>query len=128
MVKLHFVAGGLDVYIVHPATSAHVPNSRPQPVKPRRLCDLHADRDHVAVYLYGLAFITTDAAANRFYFDYAMIPARISAGQNYPSLVTSIFIHAGFMHLAGNMLVSVDFRDNMEDEMGTWPVSDLLSR
>ena len=76
---------------------------------------------NVVVYLYGLAFITTDADLSRFYFDYAMIPARISDGQNYPSLVTSIFIHAGFMHLAGNMLFLWIFGDNMEDEMGPLP-------
>ena len=76
---------------------------------------------NVSVYLYGLVALTSDAALNRFYFDYAMIPARISAGENYPSLVTSIFIHAGFMHLAGNMLFLWIFGDNMEEEMGPLP-------
>lgn len=76
---------------------------------------------NIAVYLYGVTFITTDAQVNRFYFDYAMIPARISAGENYPSMVTSIFLHAGFMHLAGNMLFLWIFGDNMEEEMGHVP-------
>lgn len=76
---------------------------------------------NVAVFLYGVAFITTEAQINRLYFDYAMIPARIGAGENYPSLITSIFLHAGFMHLAGNMLFLWIFGDNMEEEMGRLP-------
>ena len=76
---------------------------------------------NIVVYLYGLAALDSDAALNRFYYDYAMIPARISEGENYPSLITSLFIHAGFMHLAGNMLFLWIFGDNMEDEMGPLP-------
>jgi membrane associated rhomboid family serine protease len=76
---------------------------------------------NIAAYLWGLAFITTDQEIGRLYFDYAMIPARISAGENYPSLLTSIFLHAGFMHLAGNMLFLWIFGDNMEDKMGHIP-------
>jgi len=76
---------------------------------------------NIAVFLYGLAFVTTNAEINRLYYDYAMIPVRISAGENYPSLVTSVFLHAGFMHLAGNMLFLYIFGDNIEDEMGHVP-------
>ena len=76
---------------------------------------------NVSVYVYGLVALSSDAAMNRYYFDYAMIPARIAAGENYPSFVTSIFIHAGFMHLAGNMLFLWIFGDNMEEEMGAIP-------
>ena len=73
---------------------------------------------NVVVFLYGLAFVTTNAAINQLYYDYAMIPARLAAGENYSGLVTSVFLHAGFMHLAGNMLFLWIFGDNMEDEMG----------
>ena len=76
---------------------------------------------NVLIYLYGLAALQTDQAINQFYYDYAMIPARISAGENYISLLTSIFLHGGFMHLAGNMLFLFIFGDNMEDEMGHLP-------
>ncbi|MEJ6399455.1 rhomboid family intramembrane serine protease [Yoonia sp. 208BN28-4] len=76
---------------------------------------------NVAVYLFGLFFITTDRQIGALYYDFAMIPARITAGENYPSLVTSIFLHAGFMHLAGNMLFLWIFGDNMEDKMGHIP-------
>ena len=76
---------------------------------------------NVAIFLIGLALYQTDQALNQLYFDYAMIPALLSQGQNYPSLVTSIFLHAGFMHLAGNMLFLWIFGDNLEDKMGHVP-------
>ena len=76
---------------------------------------------NIAVYLYGLAFLTTDMAIKRFYFDYGMIPARLSIGENYAALITSQFMHAGFMHLAGNMLFLWIYGDNLEDEMGHLP-------
>ncbi len=53
-----------------------------------------------------------------FYDHYAMIPARISAGEGYSTLITSMFLHGGLLHLAGNMLFLWIFGDNLEDEMG----------
>ena len=50
-----------------------------------------------------------------------MIPRLILHGENLPSLVTSIFLHAGLLHLAGNMLFLFIFGDNVEDEMGHVP-------
>lgn len=76
---------------------------------------------NIAVYLIGLATLQSDQDIARFYFDYAMIPARLTEGDNYPALVTSIFLHAGFMHLAGNMLFLWIFGDNLEDKMGHIP-------
>jgi len=76
---------------------------------------------NVAVFGYGLAFMTSDMAVSQFYFDYALIPARISGGQNYTSVLTSMFLHAGLMHLAGNMLFLWVFGDNLEDVMGHIP-------
>lgn len=76
---------------------------------------------NVAVYLYGVVALTTDQSQSMFYYDYAMIPARISGGENYQSLLTSIFLHAGFLHLAGNMLFLWIFGDNVEDKLGHIP-------
>jgi len=39
----------------------------------------------------------------------------------YLTLFTSMFMHAGFMHLGGNMLFLWVFGDNVEDEMGPIP-------
>jgi rhomboid family protein len=74
-----------------------------------------------------LAFLAYSAlnsdirALNQFYFDYAIIPAKISQGMGYESLLTSVFIHGGLMHLGGNMLFLWIFGDNLEDEMGHLP-------
>ncbi len=76
---------------------------------------------NILIYLYGLVTYQTDQALMQLYFDYAMIPARLSEGQSYTGLVTSIFLHAGFMHLAGNMLFLWIFGDNLEDMMGHVP-------
>ncbi len=58
---------------------------------------------------------------NLFFYDWGMVPVQISAGQDYYSLVTSQFLHGGFMHIAGNMLFLWIFGDNMEDKLGHIP-------
>lgn len=55
---------------------------------------------------------------NRIWLDYGMIPARLSDGEGYYTVMTSMFVHGGFLHLAGNMLFLWIFGDNVEEEMG----------
>lgn len=76
---------------------------------------------NVTVWIYGTQLLTTNEALNAFYYDYALIPARFHVGENYPAVFTSMFLHAGFMHLAGNMLFLWIFGDNLEDKMGHIP-------
>lgn len=76
---------------------------------------------NVAVFLLGLLLYQDDAALNELYFHYALIPAKLTAGEGQLGLFTSMFLHAGFMHLAGNMLFLWIFGDNMEDKMGHIP-------
>ncbi|MFS4582865.1 rhomboid family intramembrane serine protease [Phaeobacter sp. C3_T13_0] len=52
------------------------------------------------------------------YNAYALLPAEVVAGYDWQTLLTSTFLHAGWMHLGGNMLFLWIFGDNMEDEMG----------
>ena len=73
---------------------------------------------NVAVHLWVVGTVTSDRALYDLYYCCAMIPARISAGDGYLSLVTSVFLHGGWMHLLGNMLFLWIFGDNMEEEMG----------
>ncbi|CAD0183730.1 Rhomboid protease AarA [Ruegeria sp. THAF57] len=58
---------------------------------------------------------------NQIYYDYAVIPARITDGFAFDTLVTSMFLHGSWMHLIGNMLFLWIFGDNLEDEMGHLP-------
>ena len=51
---------------------------------------------------------------NEFIIGYGLIPAAFS----WATLVTSMFLHGGFFHFAGNMLYLWIFGDNVEDRMG----------
>lgn len=53
---------------------------------------------------------------------YALIPANFQGGINLPDVLdifTSMFMHAGIAHIAGNMLYLWIFGDNVEDAMGS---------
>ncbi len=55
---------------------------------------------------------------------YAMIPANFSNGvdlKDITSIFTSMFMHAGVAHIAGNMLYLWIFGDNIEDRLGHLP-------
>jgi membrane associated rhomboid family serine protease len=53
------------------------------------------------------------------FFDrWALIPARVSAGDGYVTVVTSMFLHGGLLHLGGNMLFLWIFGDNIEHRVG----------
>lgn len=48
----------------------------------------------------------------------ALYPDAVTHGVYLHGLVTHMFLHAGLMHLAGNMLFLWVFGDNLEDQMG----------
>ncbi|WP_299886218.1 rhomboid family intramembrane serine protease [uncultured Ruegeria sp.] len=73
---------------------------------------------NILIFLSYAGIMNDAPLINRFYFDYAIIPARISDGVAFETFVTSMFLHGGWMHLAGNMLFLWIFGDNLEDEMG----------
>jgi membrane associated rhomboid family serine protease len=62
------------------------------------------------VYLFGL----TPALL----FDHAQLPAGAAVVPAWTTLFTSMFLHGGLMHLAGNMLYLWIFGNNIEDVMG----------
>ncbi|MEM6759375.1 MAG: rhomboid family intramembrane serine protease [Pseudomonadota bacterium] len=73
---------------------------------------------NIAIFI-GYADLFSDARAlNAFFFDYALIPARVASGAGFETLFTSMFLHGGWMHLLGNVLFLFIFGDNVEDEMG----------
>ena len=53
--------------------------------------------------------------------EYGCIPANIEAGHGYYTLITSMFMHGGWMHLIGNMLYMWIFADNIEASIGNGP-------
>lgn len=77
---------------------------------------------NIGVFLSYWPFIGADEnALLEFWAAYAMVPGWVTKYGLYETLFTSMFLHGGWMHLAGNMLFLWIFGDNMEDEMGHVP-------
>lgn len=53
-----------------------------------------------------------------FFDQWALVPLETLSGKDSHTLVTSMFLHGGWMHLIGNMLFLYIFGDNMEDLLG----------
>jgi membrane associated rhomboid family serine protease len=49
---------------------------------------------------------------------YTLVPARFTAHPSLAPIVTSMFLHGGWLHLIGNMLYLWIFGDNVEDRLG----------
>jgi membrane associated rhomboid family serine protease len=72
---------------------------------------------NILVFL-GYFLAKTDLQVQFFFDQWGLVPARIMAGEGYETFITSMFLHAGWMHLAGNMLFLWIYGDNLEEEMG----------
>ncbi|MDX1780631.1 MAG: rhomboid family intramembrane serine protease [Thalassovita sp.] len=73
---------------------------------------------NVLVFLSYVGLFADERALIAFFDDWALVPARVSQGDGLITLFTTMFMHGGFMHLAGNMLFLWIFGDNLEDQMG----------
>jgi len=73
---------------------------------------------NVAIFLSYWPFMTSEAELTRFFYQWGMVPRRISEGSGYFTILTSMFMHAGWAHVFGNMLFLWIFGDNLEGEMG----------
>jgi membrane associated rhomboid family serine protease len=67
---------------------------------------------NVVVFLYELTLPSN--ALNRFIMLHGVVPDRL----NYSSILTSMFIHGGFLHIAGNMWFLWIFGRGVEDLVG----------
>jgi membrane associated rhomboid family serine protease len=66
---------------------------------------------NVLVFLFELSL---GRAVEAFTFYFGLVPADFA----WLNVFTSMFIHGGFLHIAGNMLYLWIFGDNVEDRMG----------
>ncbi len=71
---------------------------------------------NVLVFIYELSLPPQDVEA--FFMQYGAVPVEILNGENWPSLLTSLFVHGGWMHIIGNMLFLWVFADNIEATIG----------
>jgi len=63
-------------------------------------------------------FTLPEVDLQAFVYTYGAIPAQITGGEGYFSLLTSMFLHGGLLHLLSNMLYLYIFGDNVEGLMG----------
>jgi len=68
---------------------------------------------NLIVFFFELA--GGDAFINR----WSLVPANIVAGHNWITILTAMFMHAGWEHILGNMLFLWVFGPGIEDAMGS---------
>jgi membrane associated rhomboid family serine protease len=71
---------------------------------------------NIAVFIFQAQLPEGKSAS--FVETYGAIPFEISQGVDWPTLLTSIFLHGSWMHLLGNMLYLWIFADNIEAVSG----------
>ena len=88
--------------------------------------DDNSARRTVPVVTYGLIalnilfFIVEISGGDAFIQKWAFVPSRFVANPiaDFLTLFTSMFMHAGWLHLGGNLLYLWIFGDNVEDRFG----------
>jgi len=73
---------------------------------------------NIGVFLAYWFGLQSENALGYFFYNWGLVPDRVLAGQGMATVLTHMFLHGGWLHLAGNMLFLWIFGDNLEDEMG----------
>ena len=68
-------------------------------------------------FVFILELLGGDAFINH----WSLVPAHIIAGQDWITILTAMFMHAGWLHILGNMLFFWVFGPEIEDVMGALP-------
>ncbi len=90
------------------------------------LGDDNSTRRTFPIFTYGLIalnvlmFLVELSSGDPFISRWSFVPARFAANPSadWPTIFTSMFMHAGWIHLGGNMLYLFIFGDNVEDRLG----------
>jgi membrane associated rhomboid family serine protease len=88
--------------------------------------DDNSSRRIAPIVTYGLIalnvlfFLVELGGGDNFIMKWAFVPSRFlaSPGADFLTLFTSMFMHAGWLHLGSNMLYLWIFGDNVEDRFG----------
>ncbi len=88
-----------------------------------------ADRRPLSVPVATITIILVNAAAfllellggDALIARWALVPAQVAAGQRLVTVFTSMFMHAGWLHIIGNMVFLWAFGPEVEDVMGPLP-------
>jgi len=75
---------------------------------------------YVLIALNALVFFVELSSGDAFIERWAFVPSRFLANPvaDFPTLFTSMFMHASWVHILGNMLYLWIFGDNVEDRLG----------
>ncbi|MEP2639913.1 rhomboid family intramembrane serine protease [Roseobacter sp.] len=73
---------------------------------------------NIGIFLSYVGVMQNTQLINEVWYNWALIPARLNNGEASYTVISSMFLHGGWMHLAGNMLFLYIFGDNIEDELG----------
>jgi membrane associated rhomboid family serine protease len=73
---------------------------------------------NIAVFIYEVGF--SPAALERFIRTWGLVPAQLFSQPQveWVTIVTSMFLHGGWLHILSNMWVLFIFGDNVEERMG----------
>ena len=70
------------------------------------------------IILNCLAFLFEFSLSQRLLQPFLMMYGVVPALFSWPTVLTSMFLHGGWLHIAGNMLYLWIFGDNVEDRLG----------
>jgi membrane associated rhomboid family serine protease len=75
---------------------------------------------NILVFLLELYVLSTSGQAGfeKFVGTYAFIPDSLGSVGAPLTIVTALFLHAGILHIIGNMMYLLPFGDNVEDRLG----------
>lgn len=71
---------------------------------------------NLAIFIGALA----TGAFKQAILEYGMRPSEVLKGEGLHTLITSMFLHGGFLHIIGNLWYLWIFGDNVEDALGRW--------
>ena len=66
----------------------------------------------------AIVFVLELAGGDAFILRWSVIPADIVAGRHWVNILSAMFMHAGWMHILGNMVFLWAFGPEVEDAMG----------
>jgi len=82
----------------------------------------------ICIFVFLIELVSPTYRTGEFFYSYGLIPSvllgklKLASSMYvipaYLTIITSMFVHGGFMHLIGNMLYMWIFADNIEDSLG----------
>jgi membrane associated rhomboid family serine protease len=72
------------------------------------------------IVVNAFVFLQELQGGNRFVYTWSVVPIRLMHGHHAITLLTSMFMHGGWLHIIGNMIYLWAFGPAIEDAMGSF--------